>query len=288
MTTTLPATITDPADANIVTLAFVLENSSAKTNCSKVRLGAPDGTTFELIFDFGYNFSHKSLEMFDVTSFYQTHGKGSYSIEVTTDDGTFSAGCVGTTTTLSDAWLSVSDTTTYGPCCDCYYITCNPGNAYADCCWGAGDWGMSVMLDPAGVTGDGTAGMLVVLSPNPHGGTPGDFVYVFSATLDCASGAFSGTDDSLCASIDGVLDPAGGSSGTLNIFALDFNTGACTTTVLCDSNWDDTPFNASVCDLDTCYLCEAAEGSAVPASPDASVSTQLRESPVLQRLRMGR
>jgi hypothetical protein len=116
MTTTLPATITDPADANIVTLAFVLENSSAKTNCSKVRLGAPDGTTFELIFDFGYNFSHKSLEMFDVTSFYQTHGKGSYSIEVTTDDGTFSAGCVGTTTTLSDAWLSVSDTTTYGPC----------------------------------------------------------------------------------------------------------------------------------------------------------------------------
>ncbi|UCF81706.1 MAG: hypothetical protein JSV08_04645 [Acidobacteriota bacterium] len=142
---------------------------------------------------------------------------------------------------------------------------------------------MSVVLDPAGVidTDTNTADILVLLSPVPYGGVPGDLFYVFSASLDCSTGVFSGTDDVLCASIDGTINSAGGSSGTLTL-------EDCSSKALCTSGWNDNPLGDEVCDWDTeCFLCEPL-GTPLGTSDDASASPQLRESPVLQRLRMGR
>jgi hypothetical protein len=287
---TLPATTKTSAD--LVILAFELENSDAKTNCSKVVLTSPVGTT-TTAFNFGDPFLQNSLETVDVTTFYNTNGKGAYSIEVSTD----TTKCPGTTTTLSNAWLNVVDNTTSGPCCDCYEdMQCSAGKAENDCCWGHGDWDMWVTLDSGGTIGDTQVDILVQLNPDPWFGLPRPPAasYIFYGTLACASGSFSATDPSLCASISGTLDPAGGSSGTLRVLADPCD---AVQTEICSSEWDDFPWELAVCSFGSdpnppphplrCFLCEPL-GTPLGSSDDATTSPQLRESPVLQRLRRGR
>ena len=232
-----------------------------------------------------------------MTTFYNDNGKGTYRIEVSTD----TTKCPGTATTLSNAWLNVVDPSD-GGCCDCWNdFTCNILNAQSSgCCWGDGDWDMWVTLDPDGTISDTQVDILIQLNSDPYGGSPGDTVYIFSGALTCADGSFSATDEAFCASIDGIIDPTDGSSGTLRI--LDDPCDSVQTEI-CTSDWDDNATGFEACGLYTsCFLCEPLSGSLsssseplsgpVPSSPDPSgdapASPQLRESPVLQRLRMQR